>query len=153
VCEKNLTSLLYSKSFYSHAFKFLYSEKMKVKWRNIILLAVGLFVLLMLITIVMTPMTGCKQIDDCKACWSWVPVPRECGNETCETDPAIEQHNALVDVIICACEKARANNYGNKEMNKEIEMLFKEVTASYTGSAREICEGSLGASLIKWRYE
>jgi len=126
---------------------------MKIKWKNIILLSVGLFLLLLLITIIMTPMTGCKEIDGCRACWSWVAVPRECGNKTCKTNPAIEQHNALVDVIMCACEKAKANNYADKEMNKEIEMLFKDVTANYTGSVRDICEGSLGASLVKWRYK
>lgn len=96
---------------------------------------------------------GCFSIGECKQCWSWAPrlVKSEyCpdANKTCISDPMVDQHNALVDVIMCACNSARDNAYMNEGLNNEIKRVYQEITG-YSANTKEICENP---DLVKWKY-
>ena len=119
--------------------------------RNVIIIVIVLFAALFLASWAIAPSSGCYSIGSCKECWRWYSVPRACeGNESCYTDPSIEQHNALVDVISCACGEAKSKNYADAVLNSEIEKLYSSVMSGYSGTVNEICEGRV--PLSKWKY-
>ena len=119
----------------------------RVNYRNLVLIIIAIIVVLVIVASLLTPINGCYSIGDCKKCWSWVPVARPC-NTTCETDPYIEQHNALIDVIICACGKERST-----EINGEIEKIYASLynQTGLVATADSIC--NYGVPLIKLGYE
>lgn len=87
------------------------------------------------------------EIDGCTASWTTfsrnVSSPDCPTNGTCMTVPYVEQHNAFVDVILCACGKTR-----NDALNKKIVRLYKDMTG-IEADADNICGG---ATLVKWKY-
>lgn len=95
----------------------------------------------------------CVAIDEFKACWSTIDKPITsdlCPTSPCIAKPADQQHNAIVDLLLNACQKARNNNYANAELNKRIE----EVANTFTGyniDAKTLCEQP-GLILVKRRY-
>ena len=108
-----------------------------------ILLASGFFV-------------GDQQIDvaGCKAQWKTTPTTvaksELCLQNQCTAQPADQQHNALVDATLCACEKARAGSYADETANKRIEEVFSSAF-SYQASVSEICDNP-GSVLVKRAY-
>ena len=102
----------------------------------------------------------CAEIDGCKACWKMMPVTvtsELCPdpNQPCVAEPYLQQHNALVDMVICACGKAESKEYPgtypNTALNRRIESVLKTMT-NYTITASEVCEQP-GLVLTKIRYE
>lgn len=103
----------------------------------------------------------CVSIDECKACWSL--IKKEITSELCQTsnkrciaEPYKMQHNALVDVILCACNKARKIDYTNLNMNKRIIEVYSQMSCPRQSlncnmdiSVKDICERGL---LVKWKY-
>ncbi len=104
----------------------------------------------------------CVQINECKGCWKTVPEVISsplCANQTCTPEPYKVQHNAIVDVLICACDNA-GPDYANEELNTKISELYRETSCppgtpesencGYKLSAGEVCKGDV---LIKWAYD
>lgn len=60
-------------------------------------------------------------------------------SENCTITPEKERHNKLVEVLICACNNAKSNNYENSDHNQKIESVYEMLT-SYELEAQEICE-------------
>jgi len=71
------------------------------------------------------------------------PVP----NETCIAEPYVMQHNAVVDAVLCACQKA-VPSYSDAYVNTAIVEAYNANTNA-TLTARDICEGG---QLAKWGY-
>lgn len=116
--------------------------------RNLLVVLVVMFIIL--IIFFSNPST-CSSIGNCKECWSNIPKVRECeGNETCFTDPEIEKYNALIDLMLCACDQAKENGYDNSEVNNRIESLYSSLMG-YNLDVQEIC-GSDTVPLIKKQY-
>ena len=97
----------------------------------------------------------CVQIQEFKGCWSIVDKTVKsdlCANgKECIARPAQQQHNAVVDVLLSACDKARKGNYADTALTKRIE----EVGSTFTGysiDARTMCDQP-GLVLAKSRYE
>lgn len=96
----------------------------------------------------------CVSIDEYKGCWSTVDktvTSDLCPASPCTAKPEAQQHNAVVDVLLGACQKAKNGNYENAELNKRIE----EVSRTFTGSDvdfRTLCDQP-GLILAKRRYE
>lgn len=102
----------------------------------------------------------CTEIDGCKACWKMMPVTvtsELCPNasQPCSAEPYLQQHNALVDMIMCACEKAESKEYPgtypNTALNSKIEDVIAVMT-NYTVTSSEICSQP-GMLLTKRMYE
>ncbi|MBI4154231.1 hypothetical protein HY501_02765 [Candidatus Woesearchaeota archaeon] len=93
------------------------------------------------------------DVAGCKANWKTVDVAvgkSELCSSTCTASPEDQQHNAIVNALICACTKAAVNDYSDAAVNQRIE----EVTGSFFGyqmTAQEICDQS-GFFLVKISY-
>ena len=90
----------------------------------------------------------CMSIGKCEACWYAYPRSvnsQDCPDPTkaCNTEPYVEQHNAIADMLVCAC-KSRST-----DIDKQIEDSFKSAMGT-TATADEICGGQ---SLVKWKYK
>lgn len=95
----------------------------------------------------------CVSIDEFKGCWSTIDrtVSSElCAKSPCTAKPADQQHNAVVDVLLGACQKTRSSNYENANLNKRIEEVANTFTG-YSVDARTLCEQP-GLVLVKRRY-
>ncbi len=97
----------------------------------------------------------CREISGCKACWKIMPVTitsELCPNQSqpCSAEPSLQQHNTMVDMIICACGKAESGSYLDAQINSKIESAVKETTG-YTVTASEICSQP-GMLLTKRMY-
>jgi hypothetical protein len=141
-----------------------------VFWSTVAILIIVLFLIGMFIT------QTTIEIDGCKASWStakWISSPYCPGsnetynatcqgrvvtsplcpgsnatfNDTCLAELYIEQHNAVVEVLRCACTKA-GPDYTNESLNSKIVDVYKEMTGA-TLNVRDICEGGY---LTIWRY-
>ncbi len=105
-------------------------------WKKVVVIllvvSVGIFTFLYSLGI----LTGrrCYEINGCKACWFVL-------NET-------QHHNALVEVLICACSKASMNEYSDAALNTEIRNIYRTLTGN-EATTRDICEGK--APLVKYK--
>ncbi len=97
---------------------------------------------------------NCVDIDGCKQCWKTTPVVVEsplCPNSSaCVASPLAQQNNAIVDSVMCGCQKAQTVSYQNFATNKKIEDTVKEFTG-YEITSQEICEQP-GRFLVKVSY-
>ena len=97
------------------------------------------------------------DVAGCHGGWSTVPrtVTSElCPNATapCTAQPFAQQHNAIVDALLCACNSASDDGtYQNSAINSQIENTFN-LSSGTPLSARDICEGGGGGFMVKWRY-
>ncbi len=119
-----------------------------------ILIVIGVILFAMLIY-GLTLGETCTEIGSCRACWSTVPVTitsELCPDpaKPCTAEPYLQQHNALVDMILCACEQAVAGDYSDTELNSNIESAVKEMTG-YTVTASQVCDQP-GMILTKRSY-
>ncbi len=100
------------------------------------------------------PADNCSVIGDCRQCWGRETT--EVQSEFCPTaapcnaTAAQQQHNAVVDVLLCACSAAQQKQYADKSLNKEIETVAVLVTNSQI-SAQQLCD-SPGILLTKRQY-
>lgn len=96
----------------------------------------------------------CVDIGGCKQCWKNIPTVVESElcteNRTCLAQPADQQNNAIADVLLCACSKAKAAGYSDQQLNNRIEEVISEF-ARYDISASEACEQP-GLFLVKRSY-
>lgn len=96
----------------------------------------------------------CVSLGSCRACWKTMPVTVNstlCSKSPCIAQPAEQQNNALVDMYLCACEKAKQGNYNEPAFNAQIqESLF--AFAGYNISTDTFCDQP-GAVLAKRRYD
>lgn len=82
-----------------------------------------------------------KTVTDAELC----PV-----SGTCQARPEIQQHNAAVDVLLCACDNARNTGYADSEQNRNIEDLARFIVGDLT--AQVICD-NLPSIVTKQAYE
>lgn len=89
------------------------------------------------------------EIGDCKATWySYTKSVKSdlCPNPSveCNAEPYKQQHNAIVDMLLCACSKQNRDI----TINSRIEDVYNASTGMPL-TAEQICSGQ---QLMKWRY-
>jgi hypothetical protein len=103
------------------------------------------FLLMYAIGFFLTP-NSCIQIAECSSCWQpnnitvvsdYCPDP----SVACSAEPGQQQHNAVVDTLFCACNKARAENYADATLSKRIEEVFSNFFGKQI-TAKELCDQS-----------
>jgi len=98
--------------------------------------------------------SSCSAIGGCKQCWD--TVSRDVYSDLCpSSDPCWAeahemQHNALVDLLLCACKNAKASDYSDENINKQITDVYK-VMSGYDIQIQELCD-SPSLYLTKWSY-
>ena len=118
-----------------------------------------IFIVTLVVLFIMGSLIGtdsCSSIGECRACWKTAPtqvMSELCPlpNETCTAQPYQMQNNAIVDMVLCACEKAAANDYSDKEMNARIAEVVK-LAFGYEMTAQQVCSDP-GMILMKLKYE
>lgn len=82
------------------------------------------------------------SIGACSARFATEPVTVTsdlCGaKKTCVASPEAQQNNAVVDVLLCACEKAKSADYADAKLNRDIEGIVSEFYR-YSLAARDFC--------------
>ncbi len=72
---------------------------------------------------------NCSRIGSCSNCWSTsdaqlssslCPQP----GVPCTAKPYLQQHNAVVDTLVCACASAKSAEYKDTGLNKQIEDAY-----------------------------
>ena len=96
----------------------------------------------------------CVNIGGCRSCWKTTQIVVTSdlcpGNATCLAQPADQQNNAIADAVLCACGKAKAANYGDANLNNDIQNVISEFSR-YNITASELCEQP-GLFLTKRSY-
>ena len=96
----------------------------------------------------------CVTIDQYKGCWKTIDTSVKSElcptNEPCIAKPPDQQNNAIVDVLVQACQKAKNSNYADASMNKRIEEVAKTFTR-YDIGVNTLCDQP-GLILVKRRY-
>ncbi len=121
--------------------------------RTIYLLVIVAVVLVISFLYGSTISEQCVVIDEFKGCWKAISVSVNsdlCPQSPCMAKPEAQQRNAIIDVLLSACQKTRSNNYADAKLNARIE----EVMSTFTGyqiDARTLCEQP-GAVLVKQQY-
>lgn len=94
----------------------------------------------------------CVVIGGCKGCWSATDktiTSEMCPTaEPCRAQPYQQQRNAVVDVILCACQEAAASGYADADMNTAIQNLHSLYFTPAT--ITEICGGQTVMSKIMY---
>lgn len=98
---------------------------------------------------------NCSKIGDMKKCWRTVPITVQSDfcptEEPCIADPAVQQNNAIVSLVLDACDVAKTNGYSDRTINMRIEEVVKDFTG-YTVHVQELCEQP--ATILAYRsYE
>lgn len=97
----------------------------------------------------------CTSIGECNACWKTTPIiikSEMCPDPTkdCQALPAQQQHNALVDMLVCACTKTKASNYADGNMNSAIESATREMFGNAV-PVQDLCENPANV-LVRQQY-
>ncbi len=84
---------------------------------------------------------NCSQIGACRNCWSSSAIELTSASELCRNPPCtaesyLQQHNAIVDTFLCACEAK------DDALDKQIEEKYFAWREELL-SAEEICSISL----------
>ncbi len=86
-------------------------------------------------------------ISDCSANFQSEPVTVTSDlcttGKTCTAQPYEQQNNAAVDVLLCACLKAKAAGYGDQGLNAQILNL----SSAFFGNSQavnELCDQPIG---------
>ncbi|MBI2578942.1 MAG: hypothetical protein HYW26_04490 [Candidatus Aenigmarchaeota archaeon] len=96
----------------------------------------------------------CISIDEFRECWKTVdttvtsdlcPTP-----QPCLATAQAQQHNAISNVLVQACEKAKKSSYSDAALNKRIEEVAKAFTG-YDIPAQQLC-GNPGSVLTRQQY-
>jgi hypothetical protein len=95
------------------------------------------------------------DINGCPAQWrstsATVAKSELCSTTSCLATPAAQQHNAIVDALLCACDKVKTNSYVDATANKRIETVVSDYFG-YTLTAQQLCDQP-GLALIKTSYD
>jgi hypothetical protein len=96
------------------------------------------------------------DVNGCAAKWSTTTVVTGksdlCPSGSCTASAADQQHNAIVEAMVCACAKATTDQFASDIENKRIEDVTTEYFG-YTLSAAEICGNSGNQFLVRHAYE
>ncbi|MFH0832778.1 MAG: hypothetical protein V1900_03610 [Candidatus Aenigmatarchaeota archaeon] len=92
------------------------------------------------------------KIEGCSsACWNIVATTVNSelcpSSEPCMAEPYKMQHNAITEMLTCACYKASQGNYADASLNGKIEDVFREWKGQSL-KANEICS----VAFVKMRY-
>lgn len=111
-----------------------------------VLVGIGVFLIVMYaVGFLLTP-NPCVQIGDCSRCWQpnnltvvseYCPDP----NVACTASPVQQQHNAVVDTLFCACNRAQSNDYADATLNDRIEQVFSNFFNKQV-DAKTLCDES-----------
>lgn len=103
------------------------NNKVKGEIMNFFMKSFLSFVLIIIVLFIVGYFFGkrCYEIGSCKACWN--------------LDNEISHYNAIIDVISCACIKAKSENYQNSTLNTLIETAYRGIIEKDL-NAEEICE-------------
>jgi hypothetical protein len=124
-----------------------------------IIIAVAAMIFLIIFAYGSTLRYKCTSIDGCTGCWQMAaatvvsdlcPGSDETHNESCVAEPYLQQHNAIIDTLLCACEKATSGGYADSNLNSQIEDVVR-LHLNYTLTASEVCDNP-GLTLVKMRY-
>ena len=126
-----------------------------MKWTRIIILIAFVVIAFFIFMGGLLAPPNCYSINDCERCWSnteTFKTSEYCPDGgSCKVVPYIDQHNALIDVLNCACDKASANQYADATLNSKINSLYSQLGGAST-SIEEACD-PMNPNLIKWYYE
>ena len=71
---------------------------------------------------------NCSQIGPCRNCWSASAVEVTSDlcptKEPCTAQPYLQQRNAVVDTLLCACTNAKNSGYRDSALNSQIEDAY-----------------------------
>jgi hypothetical protein len=71
---------------------------------------------------------NCSQIGACRNCWSASAAEVTSDlcptKEPCTAQPYLQQRNAAVDTLVCACTNAKTASYQDAGLNKQIEDAY-----------------------------
>ncbi|MBI2076502.1 MAG: hypothetical protein HYT72_04615 [Candidatus Aenigmarchaeota archaeon] len=97
----------------------------------------------------------CAQVGPCSGCWKDEPVnvseSELCFAPPCIAEPALQRRNAIVDILVCACETAKKKEYTDATLNSQIESAVRQATNGTTVTASQLCENP-GILLTKVAY-
>jgi len=113
-----------------------------MKARFVVLLVIIVIVILFILGSSMSEQ--CISIGEDKACWKTTVLMINstlCPNTTqpCLAKPELQQYNAIADLLLKACNRAKAESYSNTERAGRIE----EVVSIFMGmniTASQLCE-------------
>ena len=93
------------------------------------------------------------DIAGCNANWKTIDTTVAksdlCSADSCVATPAAQQHNAIVDGLLCACGRASAVQYSDATTNARIEEVVREYFG-YSLGVQQIC-GSEGQQFLARR--
>ena len=99
--------------------------------------------------------TGCASIQELRQCWKLSPDYVDSDLCTaarpCLAQPEDQQHNALVALLIDACEKSKQDDYSDQQLVSRIEEVFSSYTG-YSIDVQQLCEQP-GSVLVFRNYE
>lgn len=82
------------------------------------------------------------DIAGCQAKWSLAPVTVQrsdvCDADSCTAPPELQQYNAVVDALLCACDRAKSEGYANETTNSRISSVVSNFFG-YDIDAGELC--------------
>lgn len=105
----------------------------------------------------------CLSIGSHKQCWNDFPVEVRgsslCSSNVCTAEPYLQQHNAVVNLLLDACADASSSGFSDSQLNAEITSLFGDFFGSDVGigsspsvSVQSICDPQT-ALLAKRSYD
>lgn len=96
----------------------------------------------------------CVDINGCRQCWKTTVAVVQSDlcieNSTCLAQPEDQQNNAIVDAVLCGCDRARSTNYADTNLNRKIEDVIFQFK-QFNLTVNEICEQP-GIFLAKRTY-
>lgn len=117
----------------------------------------AIIVIILFFLVIMGTFFGeeCVSIAEFKGCWKIAPIiikSELCPNASipCEAKPEQQQYNAIVDLLLKACEKAKKDNYADNALNQRIEEVVKNFMG-FDISANQLCDQP-GMILTKRMY-
>lgn len=119
--------------------------KLTMRLTKLLFVLVAILAIIYIFGLTIAP-GNCSQIGECKQCWSTEPtnVTSElCPSAApCIASPAQQQHNAVVDVLLCACGVAKDKEYSDTNLNKEIETVLSTITEDKAITAKQVCDST-----------
>lgn len=95
-----------------------------MKFRHTVIIAV-VFIAVIAVIGIFSGSQNCSTIGSCRNCWSSSNIQVTSDlcptSEPCNARPYLQQHNAVVDTLLCACANAKSVEYEDTNLNKQIE--------------------------------
>jgi len=99
----------------------------------------------------------CIDVNGCKSCWK--PIATSVKSDLCP-DPEkaclarseAQKYNAYVEATLCACDKARADEFSDPTLNKQISDLIKSFSGLSISESEVSSFCSQPTAAVKQRY-